>query len=55
MNRMDMLPFRVAAVHKAPLDVLFYLACQNLEALLCGSSVLALPDNDQLIPELEIA
>jgi len=36
-NRMGWLPFHMAAVHQAPLEVLFYLVCQNPEALLCCS------------------
>jgi len=43
LNRMGMLPFHVAAVHQAPLDVLFYLACRNPEALLHCSSNFAVP------------
>jgi len=48
-NIMGMLPFHVAAVHQAPLNVLFYLACQDPEALLSCSSDLALSDHDQLM------
>jgi len=50
-NRIGMLPFHMAAVHQAPLDVLFYLACRNPEALLYGSGDLSLSDKGQLIPE----
>jgi len=46
INRMGMLPFHMAAVRQAPLDVIFYLACRDPEALLCHNSDLALPDHD---------
>jgi len=54
INRMDMLPFHMAAVHQAPLDVLFYLACQYPEALLCYSGDLVHSDNDQKMPEVQV-
>ncbi len=50
INRMGMLSFHVAAVHQAPLDILFYLATQNPEALLYDSSNIAVSDCVQLIP-----
>jgi len=36
-NRFGFLPFHVAALHHAPLDALFQLACQDPEGLLCHS------------------
>jgi len=39
-----MLPFHMAAVNQAPMDVLFYLACQNPEALLCTEHGQVIPD-----------
>jgi len=53
MNRKGMLPFHVAAVHQAPLDVLFYLACQNTEALLHCSSNFVVSDCVQMIPQVQ--
>jgi len=44
INRMGMLLFHVAAVHDAPLDVLFFFACQNPEVLLTGHSNLVVSD-----------
>ncbi len=52
LNRMGMLPFHVAALNQAPLDALFYLACQNPEALQYCNSNLAVSDHVQLIPEV---
>jgi len=54
-NRMGMLPYHMAAFHQAPLDALFYLACQNPEALLCGRGGLkTLPDNGPLIANMQV-
>jgi len=54
INRMGMLPFHVAALHQAPLDVLFYLACRNPEALLYGRGNLAVSDCVQPIAEDQV-
>jgi len=43
-NRFGFLPFHIAALHQAPLDALFHLACQDPEALLCHSSESPLSD-----------
>jgi len=53
-DRMGMLPFHMAGVHQAPLNVLFYLACQNPDALLYRSGHLCLSDNGPLIPEMQV-
>jgi len=52
LNQMGMLPFHVAALNQAPLDALFYLACQNPEALQYCSSKHAVSDHVQIIPEV---
>jgi len=54
INQMGMLPFHVAAVHQAPLDVLFFLACRNPEALLYGRGNFAVADCVQSIPEDQV-
>jgi len=48
-NRKGSLPFHVAAVHNADLNVLFYLARQNPAALLLGCH-----DSTLLLPKVQI-
>ncbi len=52
INKRGMLPFQMAAICQAPLDVLFYLACQNPGALLHGNSNLAFLDPYQVLPKV---